>query len=457
MANFLQSKVLFLPSMHVFHYLWPLFFILFFLWLIGRLNYFKTTQLSSQALQVAFLLKVLCGMVIFLLYTYYYPIRKDADTFKYFDDSKYLYDALWTNPGDFFKMLFGINCENEYFKSNYYSNMYNWYRAYDNGLLNDNRLVIRINAIFRIVSFGNYHVHSLLLNFLAFIGSFALARLFFEYSKSKWKTYLAVFLIPSVVFWSSGILKEAVLLFGLGLFGWNFHKLMFDRWEWKRIPILVFLLAILLVMKLYVFIAFVPAVLAWWISKYTKRTILVHFSMVISGVLFGYALAWTIPELNFVNIIADKQRDFINLSKALNVNSAIEMSYLEPNLWSFIKATPNALLNAFTRPWPTEVKGILFIPPLLENLFIIGILILSWFYGKRVGSREWKFVVFCLTFSIILFLIIGLTTPIIGAIVRYKIPAIPFLMISALMFFDSQKLPKSITQNKLLLWINSRL
>jgi hypothetical protein len=54
-------------------------------------------------------------------------------------------------------------------------------------------------------------------------------------------------------------------------------------------------------------------------------------------------------------------------------------------------------------------------------------------------------------------LIIGLTTPIIGAIVRYKIPAIPFLMIAALMFFDSQKLPKSITQNKLLLWINTRL
>ena len=421
------------------------------------MNYFKTSQFSPQALQVAFLLKVFCGVVIFLLYTYYYPIRKDADTFKYFDDSKYLYDALWTNPGDFFQMLFGINCEDEYFKSNYYSNMYNWYRAYDNGLLNDNRLVIRVNAVFRIVSFGNYHVHSLLLNFLAFVGSFSLARLFLEYSRSKWKTYLAVFLIPSVVFWSSGILKEAVLLFGLGLFGWNFHKLMFDRWNWKRIPFLVFLLGILLVMKLYVFVAFVPAVVAWWISKNTKRTILVHFSMIILGIIFGYALAWMIPELNFLKIIADKQKDFINLSKAFNVNSAIEMSYLEPNFWSFIKATPNALLNSITKPWPSEVKGILFIPPLLENLFIIGIVILSWFYGKRIGSREWKFVIFCLTFSFILFLIIGLTTPIIGAIVRYKIPAIPFLMIAALMFFDSQKLPHSITQNKLLLWLNTHL
>lgn len=453
----MQSKVLFLRCMHVFHYLWPLFFILFFLLLIGRLSYFKTAQFSTKSLQLAFLLKVICGVVIFLLYTYYYPIRKDADTFKYFDDSRILYESLWTKPLDFFKMLVGIDCEGDYYRINYFNKMNNWYRSYDNGLLNDNRLVIRINAIFRIVSFGNYHVHSLLLNFLAFIGSFSLARLFLEYSKSKWKTYLAVFLIPSVVFWSSGILKESVLLFGLGLFGWNFHKLMFDQWRWKRIPILVFLLSILLVMKLYVFVAFVPAVLAWWISKYTKRTILVHFAMVMVGVFSGYVLAWLVPDLDFLRIIADKQKDFINLAKAFNVNSAIDMSYLEPNLWSFIKATPQALMNAFTRPWPTEIKGILFVPPLLENMFIIGILVLSWFYGKRVGAREWKFVVFCLTFSIILFLIIGLTTPIIGAIVRYKIPAIPFLMIAALMFFDSHKLPISISQNKLLLWINSRL
>jgi hypothetical protein len=93
----------------------------------------------------------------------------------------------------------------------------------------------------------------------------------------------------------------------------------------------------------------------------------------------------------------------------------------------------------------------------MENLFIICILVLSVFFRKKVGTREWKFVVFCLTFSIILFLIIGLTTPIIGAIVRYKIPAIPFLMIAALMFFDSQKLPNSISQNNMLLWINSHL
>lgn len=443
--------------MQVFHYLLPIFYCSLFLWLIARLPYFKNSGFSVRSLQVALLLKVISGISIFLLYTYYYPVRMDADTFKYFDDSRFIYDALWERPFDYFKMLFGVDCEGEYFKVNYFDKMNNWYRSYDNGLLNDNRLVIRINAIFRIISFGNYHVHSLFLNFLAFLGSYALARLFLIYSKSKWKTYLAVFLIPSVVFWSSGILKEAILLFALGLFSWNFYKIMFEKWHWKRIPILICLLAILLVMKLYVFIAFVPAVLAWWISKYTQKAISVHLSMVVIGVLFGYVIAWVFPDYNFLKIIVDKQRDFINLSKAFNVNSAIEMDYLQPTLWSFIRATPEALVNTFTRPWPTEIKSALFIPPLLENIFIITILVLSIFYGRKVGEKEWKFVIFCLTFSVVLFLIIGLTTPILGAIVRYKIPAIPFLIISSLIFLDPKKLPSFVISNKILKWGNTRL
>ena len=49
------------------------------------------------------------GFGLFLIYSYHYPYRQDADTFKYFDDSKYMYDAFWKNPGDYFKMLLGFD------------------------------------------------------------------------------------------------------------------------------------------------------------------------------------------------------------------------------------------------------------------------------------------------------------------------------------------------------------
>ena len=76
-----------------------------------------------------------------------------------------------------------------------------------------------------IFSFGNYHVHSILLSYFAFLGSFSLANVFYKVSKLKMASYFAVFLIPSVVFWSSGILKEAILLFALGSFTFCIYKL----------------------------------------------------------------------------------------------------------------------------------------------------------------------------------------------------------------------------------------
>ncbi len=435
----------------------PLFYLAIFLLLIGKLNYFKTSGFSAISLQFAFLIKAFCGFAIYLIYTYYYPVRMEADTFKYFDDSKYLYYALWEHPLDYFKMLFGINCENDYFLKQYYSDMYNWYRSYDNGLLNDNRLVIRINAFVRLFSFGNYHVHSLFFNFLTFIGSYSLARLFLVFSESKWKTYLVVFLIPSFVFWSAGILKESILIFALGSFTWNVYKLISGSHKLSTYLWILFLIPILLIMKFYVFVALIPAILAWWISQKTKRTLSIHLVTIVACLLTALGIGTIFPTYNFLVIMAAKQGDFINLANFLNVNSSIYMDYLEPNLWSFIKASPKAFINTLTRPWPTELKGILFYPPLFENLFVIFILFIGWFYRKKVNPQQWKFIIFCTSFSILLFVIIGLTTPIIGAIVRYKIPAIPFLIFVALLFLDDSKLPQKLRSNKFILWLHSHL
>ena len=217
-------KTLIFAYMSLVDFILPVFVLLGLFWSISKLDFFKNGPFSTRSLQLAFFLRIAMGFGLFLIYSYHYPSRQDADTFKYFDDSKYMYDAFWTNPGDYFKMLFGIHCNTEYFNTEYFNNMSNWVRSYDNGLFNDNRLMIRVNAFLRIFSFGNYHVHSIILAFLAFMGSFSLSKLFFEVSRSKVLTYIAVFLIPSLVFWSSGILKEAVLLAALGFFAYHFYQ-----------------------------------------------------------------------------------------------------------------------------------------------------------------------------------------------------------------------------------------
>ncbi|MBL6660594.1 MAG: hypothetical protein ISP70_03775 [Crocinitomicaceae bacterium] len=435
----------------------PVFVLLGLFWSISKLDFFKNGPFSTRSLQLAFFLRIVMGFGLFLIYSYHYPSRQDADTFKYFDDSKYMYDAFWTNPGDYFKMLFGIHCNTEYFNTAYFDNMSNWVRSYDNGLFNDNRLMIRVNAFLRIFSFGNYHVHSIILAFLAFMGSFSLSRLFFEVSRSKVLTYIAVFLVPSLVFWSSGILKESVLLAALGFFAYHFYQLFDSNRTWKNYVMLFLMSCVLIVLKLYVFMAFVPAIIIWLVVSKWRRSLWVYLLMYIFFIAIATLLGEINPRYDFVNLIVDKQRQFIRLADFYPVNSRFDLEVLNYEFWSLLLSSPEAMFNVFTKPWPNELNSILYIPSFIENAVIILLLVTTFVYGKALKVKEWDFVIFCLSFCIILYAVIGLTTPITGAIVRYKIPAIPFLMMAVFMLIDFDKIPIKFTQNKLSRWINTFL
>ena len=45
-----------------------------------------------------------------------------------------------------------------------------WFKPFSSNVFNDNITVIRFNAVIHLFSLGYYHVHSLLLSMLSFIG-----------------------------------------------------------------------------------------------------------------------------------------------------------------------------------------------------------------------------------------------------------------------------------------------
>ena len=443
--------------MSIMEFILPALFFFGLFWSISKLSFFKSGPFSIQSLQLAFVIRVGMGFILFLIYSLYYPVREDADTFKYFDDSKYMYDAFWQNPLDYFQMLFGFDCNTEYFNTNYFNHMSNWVRSYDNGLFNDNRLVIRINGFLRLFSFGNYHVHSIILSYLAFMGSFSLSKVFYKVSQSKISTYVAVFLVPSVVFWSSGILKEAVLLSALGFFAYHFYQLFGSDRRFRNYLMVLVMSCVLIVMKLYVFMAFFPAILIWFVVTKWKRNIWVYLGCYVAFLILATLMGELNPRYDFINLIVDKQKQFINLADFYEVNSGFQMNVLSYDFWSVLRASPEAIINVFTKPWPTEINSVLFVPAFLENVLIIILIILSLVYRKTLNKKQWDFIIFCVSFSIILFAVIGLTTPITGAIVRYKIPAIPFLFIAIFMFMNPKKLPNIFTENKFSQWVNTFL
>ncbi len=99
-----------------------------------------------------------------------------------------------------------------------------------------------------------------------------------------------------------------------------------------------------------------------------------------------------------------------------------------PIAYSIIKA----------RPYIWESSDLLIILAALENIliflaFAIGFRYLKW---DRMAKNK-NLLLFCLCFVLSVFILIGLTSPVLGAIVRYKAAALPFLFLVPLLISNS--------------------
>lgn len=469
-----------------------------FVFLISRMSFFRELGVSVRWIQGAFVLKVLSGVFLYLIYTRYYTDRSTADIFKYFDDSAILFNAAFENPGDFLRMITGVGNDSTYFNDTYYSVMNHWNRSYGVAMSNDTHSIIRFNALARFFSLGYYNVHSVILNFLSLIGLSGilifLKRLVPNHSRML---FLVVFLLPGVMFWGSGVLKEGLLFFGLGMLLYSFTrfisedgKLQEGGYWWGGV--LVTAMFFLTTVKPYALLGIFPGILALRLNQLFRpggwKTVI--------GVYVGGVILVAVGQLVGINALqklVDKQTDFIALAEGGtyietasqdtlyipsyyygtlelneqkssgivtspvnavnyrvkdsenpdslllassseftvlldygNAGSRIEIAKLEPSIFSFIKTAPMAFVNGLMRPFPWNVRSPFMLLALMENLALVVLLALMIFKFSSVNTN-WQYCLVAMFFALIIILLTGWVTPVVGAIVRYKVPALPFL------------------------------
>ena len=144
-------------------------FTAFFLFLISRMKFFQIGAIPVKWFQGVFVLKVLSGFLLYLIYTYYYTDRSTSDIWKYYDDGMVMFSALREQPLGYLKMLIGIGNDGPHFEK-YYDRMNHWYRPFSSSIANDTHTIIRFNAFMRLFSLGHYNVHSVVANFLGLVG-----------------------------------------------------------------------------------------------------------------------------------------------------------------------------------------------------------------------------------------------------------------------------------------------
>jgi len=431
-------------------YLLLFFYLLIFIFLIKKLPFFKSGTLNSNLVVGVFLLKFLAGIAVFMVYSFYYTDRTSADIFKYFDDGNIIFSSIHHNPMDYLRMVTGIGSESPHLMK-YYDTCSFWIKPFNYGLYNDNLTVIRFNAIVRLFSMGNIHIHTLFMSFLSFIGLWAIYKVFAKrITGHSYLLLIALFFIPSVWFWTSGILKEGILMFAFGLFFYHLTNLIFEKMKYSSLGWMIFVTLLLLISKFYVFLAALPGVLFLIIIRKTSKR---YSTLKFLGVHFIlFLLFWFSKPLtgfDLPQVVANKQNDFIAYSKSLNqVGSRIDIEPIAPTLKSIGVNAPKAFFTTLFRPSIFESKNAMMLMAGFENLIITLAIILVLFFGTLKNIRD-PLLWFSISFIIILFTLTGLTTPILGALVRYKVPALPFLGITIIYFCNFDTLNSFIKKIKI--------
>jgi hypothetical protein len=384
----------------------------------------------------------LAGIIVWAIYSFYYTPRSTVDQFKYFDDAVIMFEAFKNNP-DYFIQLFFDTGRNKTELVPYYESFMNWDKQYNYAWIIDNRTVIRFNALVCFFSWGNFHVHTVFMNVLSFTGLLLLYKSVYHFFKTKEKLlFVAVFLLPTVLFWGSGVLKEGILILGLGMFVYGFFNAI--QAGNKGLYSLALLAGIILLalVKVYVLLCLLPACLTYLLLKQIKfKNVLVAFVLIqIVLLFFIFNLKFFHSELDIVNKLWFKRNDFVNVAHDFDAKSAITPVNFEKSTWSIILHTPEAIYTTLLRPHIFEIKSIMYIMPIAENSLMLLMLLAMLFFFTKPDKETFLFLLFALVFILYLSAMIGLVTPILGAIVRYKLPLMPFLFLIFLSCIDREKL-----------------
>lgn len=407
----------------------PILYSLIFWIIIRNHRFFKIEGIRNEALRAVFVLKLISGFLLLALYTYYYTDRSSSDVYKYFDDGLIMYNALLNNPLDYIKMVFGVMNDNVYFSQTYYNDMSHWFRAFESNIFSDSHAIIRFNALVMLFSFGHISVHVVFMVFLSFIGLTAMYKFFLKNAnRSKIGLFVAVYLLPSVVFWGSGMLKEGLIFFALGLFLYEVNILV-RRFNLFSLFWIVFSLLLLIHTKIYIILIVAPLLLAYLYSNMVEKNKIkyLYFIVVSMFFTFGIFVFYNLAGLNLFAMIVQKQNDFMNLALQESAGSLLHHRYLALSFVSFITEVPMAIFNVFFRPLPFLDNSLIYLPNLFENILLLILIFFAVFYRTKLNRAELSLLHFCLYFVICIFVITGFTVPILGAIVRYKTVALPFM------------------------------
>jgi hypothetical protein len=423
-----------------------LFYLLFFNFLITRYGRLQFKNFKPFVTTAMFNLKFLTGIFIWVIYTFYYKDVQNNDVHKFYNDAVVLRNLAGESPKDFVQIMSGIGSSDSRFDK-YYDEMKNWKRNFDEAPFNENQTIIKLNALLMFASLRVYFVHILFMCFISLMGWVLLTNAVLKFAPQGNSVFaIPVLLLPSVLFWTSGVMKEPVLVLGLGVFisgVLNFEAGKSRQNMWALATILAGSF-IIIIIKFFVLACLIPAVIAFIVLRQNQRAPIIFLKYGLVNVvllLAAFNIGKVIPRLDLQQMLLNKQMHSVKEASYFKAGSRIEIPALDNSASSVIETAPVGIWNTVLRPYLWEGKNVMMLASAVENV-LIGLFVIAclWFSDFRNLSQLNLFL-FLLNFALAYFALIGICTPVLGNLVRYRAPLLPIFLFAFFLILRSKLEP----------------
>ncbi|MEQ6120569.1 hypothetical protein [Reichenbachiella sp. MALMAid0571] len=392
-----------------------IFVLILNLLVIGGFSYFIYLRLNNSPARKlyfpALFFKVACGLALGLLYFYYY---QKGDTVFYFNAAK---DLLKFPIADYLQEVFFTKIP------------YNQRSTLP---------MVKITSLFLWVTGSNYWLATIYFSLFSFCGCFYFVhQLAKKYPEFKMTAAISFLFYPSVMFWSSGILKESVV-FGIVMFLSGF---LIRYYFWRKINIwqvFIFMTGgwLMLVLKYYIAAVFLPVVVVVFLLSFANNSdkiknskpVYKYFGLVllVAGVvIWASNMQYNLDITRIFSVVKDNQQQILATGNPENMIHFLDESQ------SILMVFPNLIIALFSGlfgPVFPQMTSFLQVTLCIENLMVLVLFFTSLNRKIKVSDDNRVLIYGGVIYILILATLLSYATPDFGTLTRYKVYFMPYFL-----------------------------
>jgi len=377
-------------------------------------------------------------VLVVIFAVYYYISVGGGDTVAYWDGAVCLNNLFWESPSSYFISLLSPPNSNLFWLH---------FGVHNTGLPPgwiyrepESWFISKVCSIISFFTFKSYLAGSV---FFAFIMAKASWRLFelvnrFNLHKKKHIAF-AVLLIPSVGFWCSGVTKDTVVLLCIIYINVNFLEwiLKIPGNNRKRVLFILFYGFLLFHIRDFMLsvigVAFGVVLMARLANKYRGK-LFQFYSLRLITIVLGFVVFATqgnkLAESEQIKQAEVTANDFASNKTYEGARYSIGVSNFSTSglIIGFLPSVIAGIYRPFI--WEGLTPSLIFNGLESVYFFYLTWLFLSKDFFKKVNIvRKNEFLVFAFVFSILLAFMVGLTSGLLGVLVRFKAPLLSFILL----------------------------